>query len=55
MEHLLIIRHSKPTKYDQAPQGTVCKVVQVLSAEYTLYRQISSDEENPCWDLMGPS
>lgn len=53
MEQPFIIRHAKPTKYDLAPQGTMCKVVQALSREYFIYKQISSDEESPCWELIG--
>lgn len=49
----VLIRHSKPTKYDQAPQGSTCKVLKVLCVEYELYKQISSDDENPYWELIG--
>lgn len=45
----MIIRHSKPSKLDQACFGTECKVVTTLSKEYDIYRQMSMNEENPLW------
>lgn len=44
-----IRRHSAPTIYDQYPRGTNCVV-----DEKDLYIQNSQDENNPCWELMGP-
>ena len=44
-----IRRHSAPTIYDQYPKGTTCIV-----AEKELYIQNAQDENNPCWELMGP-
>jgi hypothetical protein len=46
-----IIRHSAPSKLDQAPKGTECKVEN--GEEYQLYVQCSSQEEDPQWQLMG--
>lgn len=47
-----LIRHSKPNKYDQAPQGSLCKVVTALSSEYDIYEQISSNTDEPVWELI---
>jgi hypothetical protein len=44
-----IRRHSAPTVYDHAAQGTKCIVHDEL-----LYIQMSSDEDNPNWVLEGP-
>ncbi len=44
-----IRRHSAPTIYDQFPRGTSCIV-----ADKELYIQNSPDENNPCWELVGP-
>jgi len=53
MELPVLMRHSKPSNLDQAPQGSLCKVLKVLSSEYDLYKQIGSDESNPYWELIG--
>lgn len=45
----VLIRYSVPTKYDQYPVGTQCKVIQTLSADYELYEQICPNQENPIW------
>lgn len=47
-----IIRHSAPSKLDQAPFGTECHVF-ILGDEYDLYVQYSNDPENPHWEYMG--
>ncbi len=44
-----IYRHSAPTVYDHADQGTQCVV-----ALKELYVQTCPDEGNPCWVLRGP-
>ncbi|MFI5332584.1 MAG: hypothetical protein ACHQVS_00615 [Candidatus Babeliales bacterium] len=46
-----LYRHSAPTKYDQAPYGTLCEVIN--SEGNQLYVQRSRDEENPLWVHMG--
>ena len=51
MDQNPLIRYSAPTKYDQYPMGTRCKVIHTLSADYELYEQISPDETNPIWYL----
>lgn len=48
-----LIRNGKPNKYDQAPQGTYCKTMNGLSDQYDLYQQISSNEDEPIWYLIG--
>jgi hypothetical protein len=47
-----IVRYAPPTKYDEAPFGTHCKVIHELSDTYDLYIQYSHDEEHPKWELM---
>ena len=51
-----LIRYSAPTKFDKAPQFTVCKVVDDDKNE-TIYVQIGDDPEYGTWmkftDLVG--
>lgn len=47
-----LIRHGEPSKYDHCEYGTLCKVM-VNSDRYDLYRQMSKDESNPLWNLVG--
>jgi len=49
----MLVRHDEPGKYDQAPQGTLCKSLKVHSVEFDIYMQISSQEDNPHWELVG--
>jgi hypothetical protein len=49
----MLIRYGKPSKYDHAPYGTPCKVVNALSDDFTLYLQVSDNEENPVWHEIG--
>lgn len=51
MDPLCIVRAAKPNKYDQAPKNSICKVVKALSNEYDIYRQLSSDNDNPIWEI----
>lgn len=50
-EIIVLIRHSKPNKYDQAPYGTVCKVINDFKESET-YKQISNDQDNPIWEYI---
>jgi hypothetical protein len=47
-----LIRYSKPSKLDQAPYGTQCKVISALTADYDLYQQMSMDEQRPFWQQI---
>lgn len=47
-----IVRHSAPSKLDQSPLGTMCKVFTGHGEEYELYIQYSASEE-PRWEFMG--
>ena len=51
-----IIRYSAPTKFDKAPQFTVCKVVDDDKNE-TIYVQVGDDPDYGTWmkmtDLVG--
>lgn len=51
---LKIYRHGEPSKLDTAPQGTECWVI--ISHDpnmYSIYQQVSSNEENPNWVYIG--
>ena len=48
MERLL--RFATPNQFDQAPQGTECIVR--LEGECLLYRQTSTNEEEPRWECI---
>lgn len=45
-----LIRRSEPTKFDHAPEGTLCRVVSLTKED--IYIQRSSDEENPRWEKI---
>jgi len=53
MVPLTLVRYSKPCQYDQYPPGTLCKVVTTMCSQFDLYEQISIDENNPNWHLIG--
>lgn len=42
------IRHEKPHKYDQLPQGTEILVLN----DKTIYTQTSQDSNNPVWKKL---
>jgi hypothetical protein len=48
----VITRRSAPNKYDQAPYGTRCVVVDDEKTILEHYKQISKDEENPMWEKI---
>jgi hypothetical protein len=47
-----IIRHSAPSKLDQAPFSTECLVF-LDGHVWDVYVQYSNDEEDPRWEYMG--
>jgi hypothetical protein len=49
----VIIRNSKPHKYDHAEQGSICKVSKLFSDECDIYKQISSHNDDPIWEFIG--
>ncbi len=49
-----LIRHSAPHKYDQLPFGTELVVIKGKNS-IELYQQVSKDQENPQWEIMGKS
>jgi len=53
MSYIIIDRYGIPTELDQFPYGTQCKVSNHHHNEYDLYLQVSDDEDNPEWDLLG--
>jgi hypothetical protein len=48
---LMLTRHSQPSELDQHPYGTACKVN--IQETYDIYLQVSEDEDNPNWELLG--
>lgn len=48
---LILIRNSEPGEYDQHPYGTACKIQR--QETYDIYLQVSHDEDNPNWELLG--
>ena len=46
-------RFSEPSQLDTADQGTLILVMKDFPKRYELYKQISSNEENPVWIHMG--
>jgi hypothetical protein len=49
---LILSRYGEPNKFDQHPQGTLCKVWVGLDGDYMVYKQMSSDENNPVWEQI---
>lgn len=47
----IIKRYSEPHKYDQAPFGTICHVIDDNEYVLEIYKQISKDPDNPIWKL----
>lgn len=52
MENMLI-RTGEPSKYDEFPYGTPCKVAKTMGDTFELYVQISHDDASPCWEKVG--
>lgn len=49
---MTLIRRSEPTKFDLAPYGTQYKVFDNHD-NYDLYLQLSYNEDEPNWELLG--
>jgi hypothetical protein len=47
-----ITRLSTPTKFDQLPYSTEL-LVSKDNNTYELFKQVSMDNDNPCWHSMG--
>jgi hypothetical protein len=52
MESLVIERFGIPTKMDELPYGTQCKVIDHHHDIYSLYVQVSKESE-PNWEFIG--
>jgi len=52
MENILM-RNGIPSKLDQAPYGTQCRVPNSPRTGFELYLQVSKNSEEPNWELMG--
>lgn len=48
----MIERYGVPSKHDQLPYGTSCKVINHSHDEYDLYLQVGEDEDDPKWELL---
>lgn len=52
MENDIILRYTIPTRYDKAPYGAICKVIE--EDKYEIYIQVASDDvEENHWLKMG--
>jgi len=49
---IVLVRRSEPTELDIAPYGTQCKVMDHYDG-FDMYLQVGSNEDHPCWDLLG--
>lgn len=47
-----IHRFSNPNKFDQLPYGTELLVTKDKNT-YELFKQVSMDNDKPCWHSMG--
>ena len=47
-----IERRSIPTKLDQLPKGSICRVNLYEEDTCVMYIQVSEDEFNPRWEPM---
>lgn len=48
----MLVRYGKPSKYDIAPYGKVCKVITHNDDIYEIYLQTSKNLESPCWEIL---
>jgi hypothetical protein len=53
MSRTVIIRHGAPSKYDHAPFGAACKLINQSRDGFELFIQYSKDETNPIWESLG--
>jgi len=53
MSRVTIVRHGAPSKMDYAIYGSVCIVADHGNDTFDLYVQVSKNEEDPKWDLVG--
>lgn len=51
-EEKKIYRLSNPTNHDQLPFGTELRVI-IEKNTVELFKQVSMDDEKPCWHSMG--
>lgn len=49
----IIVRYGEPSKYDQAPYGTLCKRIKTMSEAFEMYIQTSKNDTDPCWEKVG--
>lgn len=47
----VITRHSMPSKLDTAPKDSKCFVIDKDSKIFETYTQVSSNEDDPRWEL----
>lgn len=47
-----ILRHSEPSKFDEAAHGSVCKVP-LKHDDYEIYVQMSHDDDHVRWESIG--
>lgn len=48
----IVVRTGEPHAFDQAPYGTICKVV-TYGDTFDLYIQLSHTESSPNWSMFG--
>ena len=51
MDKNTIVRHGPPSKFDEAPKDTYCKVIN-SDKNFDLWIQVSSKEDEPCWQFV---
>lgn len=49
----MITRFGEPSSYDHCQFGTLCKKLKVHMKDYDIYVQVSNNESNPEWELVG--
>lgn len=47
-----VVRYSAPGKFDQAPYGSLCDVINGFGQKIDSYMQCSKDEEHPRWERI---
>jgi hypothetical protein len=45
-----VVKHTKPTRYDKYPRGTVWSIEQ---EDPSTFIQVNHDENNPTWQPLG--
>lgn len=49
----MLLRSGEPSKYDEAPYGTLCKTAKTMCDTFEIYVQTNLNSEAPHWEFVG--